>query len=118
MSKQPIYGFPCVSDPRDFAPDYECCSPEEIATWRLACETYGKPEHEPNKGCFSEYDSEGSLVLHVTRTSWGIGTNLVESCDGCNQPPFGAMTRCHECQQDFCEACWLEHERKHDNAGA
>lgn len=116
MSKQPIYGFPCVSDPNDFLPDGECCSPEEIETHRRACQTFGKPEHEPNKGCFSEHDDKGQLVLHVTRTSWGIGTNLVESCDGCNQPPFGmAMMTCHECHEaEFCEACWPEHEKTHD----
>lgn len=115
MSKQPLYGFPCVGDPRDFLPDAECCSPEEIETHRLACANYGKPDYEPNKGCFSEHDAAGNLVLHVTRTSWGIGTNLITSCDGCNEPDFDGLTVCHECdEREFCPTCWEQHEKEHD----
>lgn len=117
MSKQPIYGFPCVEDPNDFDPDYECCSPAEIEAWRTAKANYGKPTFEPNKGCFTEHDESGQLVRHVLRTSWGIGVNLVETCDGCNTPPFGMqMITCHECGgQEFCEVCWPEHEKKHED---
>lgn len=116
MSKFPCYGFPCVDDPNDFLPDAESCSPEEIAAHRLACQTYGKPEHQPNKGCYSEYNEQGDMVLHVTRTSWGIGTNLIQSCDNCREPAFGEpLMVCHEChEQEFCEVCWPEHEKKHD----
>ena len=117
MSKQPLYGFPCVTDPNDFLPDYESCSPEEIATWKRACETFGQPEHEPNKGCFSEYSADGKLVQHVTRTSWGIGTNLIASCDGCREPDYDGLIVCHECGgPEFCPHCWPEHEKKHDEA--
>ena len=52
MSKQPIYGFPCVDDPHDFIPDGECCSQNEILTHRAAKANYGKPSYEPNKGCY------------------------------------------------------------------
>jgi hypothetical protein len=41
--KQPIYGFPCVSNPHDFEPDRECCSPAEVEAHRLAKEHWGKP---------------------------------------------------------------------------
>ena|SRR3990167_4665929 len=112
MGKEPLYGFPCVSDPNDFSPDYECCSPEEITTWKRACETYGKPEHKPNKGCFSEYDDKGQLVLHVTRTSWGIGVNLIDSCDGCREPDFDGLITCHECGRELCPVCWTEHNKE------
>ena len=119
MSQYPIYGFPCVSDPRDFLPDAECCSPEELACHRRACETFGTPEHEPNKGCFSEYREDGSLALHVTRTSWGIGTNLIASCDGCREPLDDTPIVCHEChEQEFCEVCWPKHEKTHDESQA
>lgn len=76
--KEGHYGYPCVEDPNDFSPDVECCSPEEIAAHRRACETYGTPDYVPNAGCYSEYDKDGNLVKHVTRTSWGIGVNMVD----------------------------------------
>lgn len=116
MSKRPVYGFPCVADPNDFIPDMESSSPTEVETHRLACRSFGSSTYEPNKGCFSEYNEKGDLVFHVTRTSWGIGTNLILHCDGCGEPLFGdPSVICHECfEQDFCEDCWVKHERDHD----
>lgn len=115
MSKQPMYGFPCVEDPNDFIPDHECCSPAEIETHRIACANYGKPAYTPNKGCYTERDESGQLVTHVTRTSWGIGTNLIDACDGCREPTFDErLMTCHECGgPEFCSVCWREHEREH-----
>ena len=109
MSKQPVYGFPCVSDPHDFEPDHECCSVAEIEAHRLACQTFGTPEHEPNKGCYTEHDADGKLVKHVLRTSWGIGFNLVLSCDSCRKPAFEPLMTCYECGQEFCVECWPSH---------
>lgn len=115
MSKQPIYGFPCVTDPRDFLPDVECCSPTEIETHQTACKTFGKPEHQPNKGSFTEFNDKGEMVLHVCRTSWGIGTNLIDSCDECREPADNLMT-CHECHgMEFCAVCWPQHEKRHED---
>ncbi len=108
MSQQPVYGFPCVSDPNVFIPDSECCSPAEIETHRLACQTYGKPEHVPNRGCTTEHDADGKLVKHVLRTSWGIGTNLIQSCDDCGEPANDTI-ECHDCGRDFCAVCWPKH---------
>lgn len=117
MSKQGVYGFPCVRDPHDFDPDRECCSPAEIETHHLACANFGKPAFEPNKGYYAEYSKDGQLVKHVTRTSWGIGVNLVSQCDGCSEPDFGdGLMTCHECGgQEFCLVCWPKHEREHDD---
>lgn len=119
MSKQPIYGFPCVDDPNDFLPDYESCSPAEIAAHKLACATFGTPEYQPNKGCVTEVDASGQLVRHILRTSWGIGTNLIASCDGCREPHFSdlPLIECHDCGfgNEYCAVCWPEHERTHDN---
>lgn len=53
------YGYPCVENPHDFFPDVECCSPEELEAHRRACETYGTPDYQPNKGCYAEYDANG-----------------------------------------------------------
>lgn len=116
MSKRPIYGFPCVEDPRDFDPDVECSSPAEIETWRRACANFGKPTYEPNNGCYAEYSDDGQLVKHVARTSWGIGVNLVSHCDGCNEPDFDGLITCHECGgPEFCPVCWPEHEKRHES---
>jgi hypothetical protein len=117
VSKQGVYGFPHVKNPNDFQPDHESSSPEEIAAHKLACQTYGKPEHQPNKGSFSQYDDSGNLVLHVTRTSWGIGVNYINHCDGCNEPTFNdPMMVCHECGgPEFCATCWPEHEKRHED---
>ena len=113
MSKQAVYGFPCVSDPNDFSPDYECCSPVEIAAHKLACETFGTPAYQPNKGCTTDYDESGQLVRHVLRTSWGIGVNLIDSCDGCREPGDGLIA-CHDCggYMEFCEVCWPKHAKE------
>ena len=110
MSQDVVYGYPCVTNPHDFTPDGECCSPEEIAAHKRACKLWGKPGYEPNKGCYSEYDAEGNLVKHVTRTSWGIGFNAFTKCDACDE--IGKETiHCWECGGDFCCAsCWPKHD--------
>ncbi len=117
MSKQGCYGFPCVTDPNDFSPDAECCSPAEVEAHRIACANFGKPSYVPNKGCYSEVSEDGTVVKRVTRTSWGIGTNMVSQCDGCNMPTFDdPLITCHECGwPEFCSECWPKHEKDHDD---
>lgn len=117
MSYQPVYGFPCVSNPHDFSPDIECSSPAEIAAHKEACRTWGTKDHQPNRGCYSEYDAAGTLVKHVTRTSWGIGVNLLYCCDGdgCSEPLDDDRMTCHDCARDFCPHCWPRHEKGHDD---
>lgn len=118
MSKAPVYGFPCVEDPHDFIPDGECCSPAEVEAHRLACANYGKPSYQPNKGCYTETDASGQMLKHVLRTSWGIGTNLIDECDECHTCCNGPLMTCHECGgPEFCPVCWLEHEKRHDEEG-
>lgn len=109
MSKQGHYGFPCVSDPNDFSPDYESCSPAEIEAHKQACATFGTPEYQQPKGCTTDYDESGQFVRHVLRTSWGIGVNTVTVCDECGEP-CDTVTVCHECGgPEFCEVCWPNH---------
>lgn len=116
MSKQPIYGFPCVTDPHDFSPDYESCSPAEIEAHRLACANYGTPTYQPHEGCYTVYDELGQTVTHVLRTSWGIGVNLVSVCDKCGTPPLNLpLMTCRACgEREYCEFCWPEHEKRHN----
>lgn len=85
MSQHSVYGFPCVVNPHDFSPDAECCSPEEIAAHKAACENWGKPSYVPNKGCYTERSENGQMVRHVLRTSWGIGVNILTMCDECGE---------------------------------
>ena len=117
MSRQPVYGYPHVENPHDFIPDGECCSPQELEAHRLACANYGKPTYQPNTGCITERSDDGTLLKHVLRTSWGIGINLIQACDGCNEPSFGEpLMTCHECGgPEFCARCWPKHEKDHDH---
>ncbi len=115
MSKYGLYGYPHVTDPNDFTPDEECSSPEEIAAHKLACKTFGKPEHKPNKEHISHYSDDGQLILHVARTSWGIGVSMIPMCDGCEDMGVESLIACHECGGlDFCRECWPKHEKEHD----
>lgn len=50
MSKQAVYGFPCVTNPHDFEPDHECCSPAEKCP---ACDGSGVAAPAPAVGCLN-----------------------------------------------------------------
>ncbi len=74
-----VYGFPCVENPHDFEPDQECCTPAEIAFWEDAKKRWDAGERDVRGArCGSTYDADGKLLMHVTRTSWGIGVNYVD----------------------------------------
>ena len=71
-----VYGFPCVEDPHDFRPDEECCTPQEIAFWEDAKRRRDAGERDVRgKRCETTTNENGEYTGHVTRTSWGIGTN-------------------------------------------
>ena len=67
------YGNPVCDDPRDFSPDPECCTPEEIARWKEACERAerGEKVEVPQHQWFS--DKDGMICCHVNSNPWGIG---------------------------------------------
>jgi len=110
MSQDAVYGYPCVTNPNDFSPDTECCSPAEIAAHKLACETYGTAAHVPNKGCVTEWSEDGATVKRILRTSWGIGVNTFTKCDDCYSIENETI-HCFECGGDFCCAsCWPRHD--------
>jgi hypothetical protein len=114
VSQDCVYGYPCVVDPNDFTPDPECSSPEQMAAHRAACETWGKPQFKPNNGCYYVYGPDGDLVMHVARTSWGIGTNVLTKCDACGEIDTQTI-HCWECGGDFCCAsCWPKHDADED----
>jgi hypothetical protein len=79
MAKECVYGFPCVENPHDFEPDLECCTPEEVIFWTEAKARWDAGERNVRGArCTSTYDSDGKLLMHTTRTSWGIGVNTVD----------------------------------------
>ena len=109
MSQECVYGYPCVVDPNDFSPDAECCSPAEIAAHKAACAAYGTAAYQPNKGCCTGVDVNGSWK-HVARTSWGIGVNVLMRCDECGAIDT-QVVHCWDCGGDFCCAsCWPKHD--------
>jgi hypothetical protein len=76
--KEPVYGFPCVSNPNDFSPDVQSCTEKELSAHRKACETWGTDDYKPNDGCEWLTNEKGEAIAHVTKSSWGIGVNMVE----------------------------------------
>jgi hypothetical protein len=66
------YGYPCVDDPREFTPDADVCSEEEIAAHAAACDAWNAgdkvarpPTHVPFEGG------------HITQAPWGIGVSTL-----------------------------------------
>ena len=74
------YGYSATEDPHDFTPDPECCTAEEIARHKAACDAWDRGEHIPvcmsdgsTSGTIIKRD-DGSAVVHCHRAGWGIGT--------------------------------------------
>jgi hypothetical protein len=67
------YGFFCGGDPRDFHPDHECSSPEEIENHRKACVEAEKLEAGRNLPCPSGWVRTETGSHHVTRAPFGLG---------------------------------------------
>jgi len=63
------YGFYRPENPHSFYPDHECCTPEEIANHKAACEAF-------DNGTYVRDHSDGWLSegLRVTMAPWGIGS--------------------------------------------
>jgi hypothetical protein len=66
-----------VENPHDFSPDSECCTPKEIAFWQEAKKRWDAGERDV-RGARCGWISD---TVHVTRTSWGIGVNMVDMGD-------------------------------------
>lgn len=70
------YGGFYGGDPRNFHPDYECCTPEEIARWKEACEKAEQLEADRNLPCPSFWIRTEHGHAHVNCQPFGIGTNV------------------------------------------
>jgi hypothetical protein len=87
--QESLYGYPHVDDPRDFFPDRECCSPEELASHAAAVAAWesGQPipiepqEYGPWVGPNGQVvlgdrpSPEWRGVCHANQ-SWGIGVSV------------------------------------------
>ena len=68
------YGFFPGGDPRNFFPDEECCSPDEIENHRLACEAWNRGDQVAiTSGCVVMPDGR---IRNISR--FGLGTYTFE----------------------------------------
>lgn len=78
------YGFFCGGDPRDFHPDGESCSGEEIENHRKACalwdESIAKGETPTPESCPSGWNADHTM--HILRSPYGIGVTSTEEASG------------------------------------
>ena len=73
-----FYGYFAGGDPRSFHPDYEDCTPEEIANHKRAgeaAEKHGRSDLECPSFFFK--DASGN-VGHVLKAPFGIGVQTLE----------------------------------------
>jgi hypothetical protein len=78
MKRDSVYGFFNGGDPRNFHPDGECCSPEEIENHKRACELANNTDEGKRLACPSGWETFGDYQRHVTRAPFGIGTSTYE----------------------------------------
>lgn len=76
--KELVYGFPCVENPHDFTPDEESYIPQEIAFWKNAKLRWDAGELDVRGHRSGTVATADGGSIHTTRTSWGIGINMVD----------------------------------------
>lgn len=72
------YGFFSGGDPRQFRPDYEECSKEEIDRWKSACMEADRLDSARHLPCPSGWIRTPEFTAHILRAPFGIGTYTVE----------------------------------------
>jgi hypothetical protein len=77
-----VYGFFSGGDPRDFHPDYEDCSPDEIRAWQQAVREADRLSEKRELPCPSGFErTADGTVIHVLRAPFGIGvTTFPPTC--------------------------------------
>lgn len=63
-----VYGFFPGGDPRDFTPDMECSTPQEIALHKEDCAAWDLGDRPRRPGC------EWADGKHIVRAPYGIGS--------------------------------------------
>lgn len=67
------YGYARPANPHDFSPDRECCTDEEIAAHKAACEAFdaGLYVHDSWDGWNADH------TIHVLKAPWGVGSYTI-----------------------------------------
>ena len=69
------YGYYAGGDPRDFCPDQECVTEQELANHKKACDEWTAAEAaakpSPDAPCPSGWITP---TIHITRAPFGIGS--------------------------------------------
>jgi hypothetical protein len=92
------YGYFLGGDPRQFAPDEECCTPEEIARWQALC-----AEWDAGRQTEPAPEEHGPWVDPSTRQVIALGARPDQPVIGlCHAPrSFGiGVTTCDRCWRD------------------
>jgi hypothetical protein len=71
------YGFARPANPHHFSPDLDCCTDEEIANHKAACDAFdaGTYKHEASSG----WSEDGTV--HMTLAPWGIGSYVLRDAE-------------------------------------
>ena len=84
-TQESTYGYYTGGDPRQFHPDGQDCTEQELRNHRKACELWNEAEAKgetptPEK-CPSGwiYDDNGKTLAHVLRAPYGIGVQTYET---------------------------------------
>ena len=97
--REQVYGTFMGGDPRNFAPDEDDNSPEEIARWKAACADFEAGNiRELAPGCFTFGDGSA-----WSGEGFGMGITTIEGCT-CDEPPGNCshgvpMTGDYECAE-------------------
>ena len=68
-----VYGFFPGDDPRNFTPDAEVCTPEEITAWKDDCEAWDRGERIPVPPACQERKLSDGTTIHVIVCRYGLG---------------------------------------------
>lgn len=77
QAEQEGYGFAtAVDDPRDFKPDYDSCTEQEIENWKNACKLAEKGEYDPENHKHKWLNDGNGTKMHISYNPFGIGTYI------------------------------------------
>lgn len=77
------YGYYPGGDPRNFFPDNESCTSDELEAHRLACRAWDRGEQPDPGGAHIALGLPGEVIGWVTRAYYGVGIYSIEwDCEG------------------------------------